>query len=118
MARTPSTETDAPTEAPAEAAKPKASAPVAKPAPGGPPAQTARTHSGGWKNKFVADLVAHPGEWQVLNEVSPSVVSHLKKVETAGGALEVQSRNSHFVDGRKTRLADVYARFVPGAVAS
>jgi hypothetical protein len=115
MARTPSTETDAPTEAPAEAPKPKATAPVAKPAPAGPPAQTARTHSGGWKTKFVAQLVGSPNEWFVLNEVSPSVVSHLKKVPVEAGVLEVESRNSHFVDGRKTRLADVYARFVPGA---
>lgn len=104
----------APTEeAPAEAAKPKASAPVAKPAPGGPPAQAARTHSGGWKTKFVAQLVESPNAWFVLNEVSPSVVSHLKKVPVQGGSLEVESRGSHFVDGRKTRLADVYARFVP-----
>lgn len=107
----PTTEGDAPTEA----AKPKASAPVAVPAPGGPPAQTARTHSGGWKQKFVASLVAAPNEWQMLPQVSPSVVSHLKKVEVANGALEVQSRGSHFVEGRKTRLADVYARFVPAA---
>ena len=99
-------------------AKPKAAAPVAQPAPGGPPAQTARTHSGGWKNKFVESLVATPNEWQMLPNVSPSVVSHLKKVETPGGALEVQSRGSHFVEGRKTRLADVYARFVPAAAAA
>lgn len=106
---------EAPTaDAPAEAAKPKAPAPVAKPAPGGPPAQTARTHSGGWKTKFVASLVAAPNEWFVLNDVSPSVVSHLKKVPVEGGGLEVESRGSHFVDGRKTRVADVYARFVPG----
>lgn len=100
-------------EAEAETPKPKASAPVAKPAPDGPPPQTARTHSGGWKQKFVADLVANPGQWSVLENVSPSVVSHLKKVEVKGGSLEVQSRGSHFVEGRKTRLADVYARFVP-----
>lgn len=97
----------------AEAPKPKAPAPVAVPAPNGPPPQTARTHSGGWKQKFVESLVATPGEWQMLSQVSPSVVSHLKKVEVSGGALEVQSRGSHFVEGRKTRLADVYARFVP-----
>lgn len=92
---------------------PKASAPVAKPAPSGPPAQTSRTHSGGWKTKFVAQLTEKPGEWFVLNDVSPSVVSHLKKIEVANGSLEVQSRNSRFVDGRKTRVSDVYARFVP-----
>lgn len=98
-----------------EPAKTKASAPVPKPAPEGPPAQTARTHSGGWKTKFVAQLVASPNSWFVLNEVSPSVVSHLKKVAVEGGSLEVESRGSHFVEGRKTRLADVYARFVPAA---
>jgi hypothetical protein len=103
----------------ATAEKPaKASAPVAKPAPDGPPAQAARTHSGGWKNKFVAALVEAPNGWQVLEGVSPSVVSHLKKVEVKGGALEVKSVNSHFVEGRKTRLADVYARFVPAAPAA
>ena len=96
----------------------KAPAPIPVPAPGGPPAQTARTHSGGWKNKFVASLVETPNEWQMLPNVSPSVVSHLKKVEVTNGTLEVQSRGSHFVEGRKTRLADVYARFVPGAVAA
>jgi hypothetical protein len=105
----PAPEAETETETP----KAKASAPVAKPAPGGPPPQTARTHSGGWKTKFVADLVANPNQWSVLENVSPSVVSHLKKVEVEGGALEVQSRGSHFVEGRKTRLADVYARFVP-----
>ena len=114
MARTDTLTPPAAAEAPAtDAAKPKAAAPVAKPAPEGPPPQTARTHSGGWKNKFVADLVSNPNAWQVLENVSPSVVSHLKKVETPGGSLEVQSRNSHFVEGRKTRLANVYARFVP-----
>lgn len=91
----------------------KAKAPVAKAAPGGPPAQAPRTHSGGWKTKFVEDLKANPGEWMVLNDVSPSVVSHLKKIEVAGGTLEVVSRNSRFVEGRKTRVSDVYARFVP-----
>ncbi len=92
---------------------PKAPAPIPVPAPAGPPAQTARTHSGGWKNKFVASLVETPMAWQMLPNVSPSVVSHLKKVEVTNGVLEVQSRGSHFVEGRKTRLADVYARFVP-----
>jgi hypothetical protein len=102
----------------ATAEKPaKAPAPIPVPAPAGPPAQTARTHSGGWKNKFVASLVETPNEWQMLPNVSPSVVSHLKKVEVTNGALEVQSRGSHFVEGRKTRLADVYARFVPAGAA-
>lgn len=115
MARTPTADTETPTDTPADEAAPKtkASAPVPKPAPQGPPAQAQRTHSGGWKTKFVASLAAAPNEWFVLNEVSPSVVSHLKKVPVEGGALEVESRNSHFVEGRKTRLADVYARFVP-----
>lgn len=97
----------------ADTEKTKASAPTPQKAPSGPPAQAPRGHSGGWKQKFVEALVAAPNEWMVLNDVSPSVVSHLKKIEVDGGELEVASRNSRFVDGRKTRVADVYARFVP-----
>lgn len=100
------------TEAPGKSNKP-----VAKAAPSGPPAQAPRGHSGGWKTKFVDELVAAPNAWMVLNDVSPSVVSHLKKIEVADGELEVASRNSHFVEGRKTRVADVYARFVPTGTA-
>ncbi|MCA1807704.1 MAG: hypothetical protein LC687_07645, partial [Actinobacteria bacterium] len=87
--------------------------------PGGPPAQTARSGGGGggWKTDFVTALIGAPGEWQMLGDVSPSVVSHLKKVEGIPGLdkgeLEVVSRNSRFVEGRKTRVSDVYARFVP-----
>lgn len=95
-------------------AKTAAPAPVAKPAPDGPPAQSARGSGGSsWKTKFVAQLQEKPGEWLVINDVSPSVVSHLKKVEVKGGELEVVSRGSRFVEGRKTRVSDVYARFVP-----
>jgi hypothetical protein len=91
----------------------KSNKPVAKAAPSGPPAQAPRGSSGGWKTQFVAELKGAPNSWMVLNDVSPSVVSHLKKIEVEGGELEVASRNSRFVEGRKTRVADVYARFVP-----
>lgn len=91
----------------------KAAAPTPQAAPDGPPAQAPRGSGGGWKQDFVDQLVAKPNEWMVLNEVSPSVVSHLKKIEVEGGELEVASRNSRFVEGRKTRVAEVYARFVP-----
>jgi hypothetical protein len=100
-------------EATEKNSKAKATAPpTPKAAPSGPPAQAPRGHSGGWKQDFVDGLVADPGNWQVLNDVSPSVVSHLKKIEVDGGELEVASRNSHFIEGRKTRVADVYARFI------
>lgn len=97
----------------ADTEKTRAPAPIPQAAPDGPPAQAPRGHSGGWKQKFVAELQAQPNAWMMLNDVSPSVVSHLKKIEVEGGELEVASRNSRFVEGRKTRVADVYARFVP-----
>jgi hypothetical protein len=97
----------------------KASAPVAEAAPSGPPPRAPRgSAGGGWKAKLVAGLQEKPNEWVVLKDVSPSVVSHLKKIEVTGGALEVSSHNSRFVEGRKTRVSDVYARFVPAGTAA
>lgn len=95
-------------------AKAPAKAPVIERS-GEPPAQAPRTHSGGWKTKFIEQLRAAPGEWFKIADVSPSVVSHLKK---AAPDLEVQSRNSRFVEGRKTRIADVYARAPQAAAAA
>lgn len=100
--------------APEAPAKQTREAPTFAPIEGEPPAQAARAASGGWKSEFIKNVRENPGKWFKISEVSPSVVSHLKKADPE---LEVESRGSHFVEGRKTRLADVYARYTPAGKA-